>query len=961
MPKPAWLITAASFSLFMLLLVTPCAHADVVSLAGRMATNARPWLRDADGRSLERRPPLRVGIAALDYPPLSISYANRFQGITADYLALIFREAPQVHVFGSRLAALSALKRGEIDLLGTGSESEARENGLLASESYLPDSPVLVTSDGKAFDAQKPGTVLGVVSGYLPEQKILDAYPNSSLHLFDSPQRALEALTLGDLDAVIGDAVSSHYLIHTHYLLNLRIEKFAPIDSSGFRFLLRPDSAELKAIIDRALPPIAARYGEEMLNSWSAGHRLHFSDPHVTLTPAEQRWLDAHPQVPVVVNHSLGALGQLGPDQELSGIGRDYLELISERSGLHFTYIGAENSVDAWKLLRSGQALLSPAVPPVDQFDLGFDVLPPYLRSSIVLMSGGNKGTVMRRLSDLNGKVLATGKGYFLAELIRRDYPDIRLRLYPNFVEAMRSVDLGQSDAYISSDYTGRYLSAQYFSNRVKVSGILEDLPVAIGIGLVKNQPELKSILEKAQLAIAPEDVAKIVQGWEPRFARGEANFWRDYRTRILQFGGLLVVLVGISLIWAFYLMRQIRKTRQAEEQAATANQAKSVFLSTMSHEIRTPLNAIIGLQQIALLKARRGVADPGSLSVAQEAAQSLLLLLGNVLDLSRIESGKIDSSPEPVVLKDLIEGIVPLVAGLATQKKLTLELKLDGDIDQWVLMDPLHFKQVLFNLLSNAIKFTEHGGVRVDASARRQGERLFLNLDVIDTGIGISPADQKKLFKPFTQVGPSSSEHTGGSGLGLNISRRLVHLIGGQISLSSVPGEGSRFSVSLDLPLCPPPEEQAGAPPDMAMATLRETCHLSVLVAEDHPFNRLTLSMQLESLGHRVTTAEDGREALERWRDNEFDTLITDVMMPRMNGFELMKQVREEETRHGRRRCQIIALTASAESEAMQRCLAAGADQVLFKPTTLEALAPALNAGCPPASAATVDDGQAR
>ncbi|HGE7210692.1 response regulator [Pseudomonas aeruginosa] len=936
------LMAKISFSIFTLFIIEPFAQAEAILHAGRVMANARPWL-SGEARMLEKNSPLRVGVASLDYPPLSITYGGRFQGINADYLALIFKELPKVHVYRSRSEALAALKKGEIDLLGAGTNAEAQENDLLSSDPYLSVSPVLVITQAREFDAEKVGTVLGAVRGYLPEKKILEAYPNSSLRLFNSPQRALEALTLGDLDAVIEDSVSAHYLIHTNYLLNIRIEKFAPIDSAGFRFLMKKESVGLKRIIDQAIPTIAAHYGEDILNSWSAGRRLHFNETRITLTPAEQRWVSDHPKVPVVINYSLGALGQLGPDHEVSGISRDYLELISERSGLNFTYIGARNSVESWEFLRSGKALLSPTTPLMDQSDLGFSVLSPYLRSSIVLMTNAGKGKKVRSLSELNGKVLATGEGYYLTELIRRDYPSIRLRLYPDYVEAMRSVDLERSDAYISSDYTGRYLSAQYFSDRVKVTGILEDLSIAIGIGVSKDQPELKSILEKAQLAIVPEDVAKIVQRWEPRFANRESNFWREYRAQILQIGSLLGMLVGVSLIWAFYLKRQVQRTRQAEEKAASANQAKSVFLSTMSHEIRTPLNAIIGLQEVALHKAKRGVADPETLSIAQEAAHGLLMLLGNVLDLSRIESGKIDSSPESVSLKELIEGVVPLVTGLATQKKLTLTLNLNGAIDQRVLIDPLHFKQILFNLLSNAIKFTDNGGVTVNAFASRQGERLQLKLDVIDTGIGISEVDQKRLFKPFSQVGRGSSLHGGGSGLGLNISRRLINLIGGQITLNSVPGKGTKFSVTLNLPLCSLPYTREEAASEDALIIQQEAPRLSILVAEDHPFNRLTLTMQLESLGHEVTTVEDGEQALERWLEAKFDILFTDIMMPRMNGFELMQQVRAEEVRSGRRRCHIIALTASAESETMKQCLAAGADQVLFKPTTLESLVPAL------------------
>ncbi|AZC38133.1 ATP-binding protein [Pseudomonas chlororaphis] len=923
------------------------AHAHDIALSGRMTASNHPWL-DAKARQwLEGRGPLRVGVVLLDYPPLSVFYGDRYQGITADYLALMFERPPQVRAYSSRASALAALRSGEIDLLGAGSDIEGRENGLLLSESYLSDRPVLVTSDAQPFDPNQAGSVLGMTVGYLQEQAVREAYPHSQVEFFDSPQRALEGLVLGDVDAVLGDAVSSHYLIQTHYLLGLRIDNFAPVDSQGFRFLLRPGDESLRDIIDRAIPRISRRYGEDILRSWSAGRRLSIDEERVKLTPAEQRWLDSHPQVPVAINYSLGALGELGRDRSVTGIGRDYLELISQRSGLKFSYLGTQNTLETNRLIAEGRALLTPAMPQSDLFETPLDVLPPYLRSSTVLMTAASGGRHAGRrftgLADLNGRTLATGEGYFFIDTIRRDYPAIQLKLYPTFLEAMRSVDSGQSEVYLSSDYTGRYLSAQYFDNRIQVTGILQNISTPIGIGVAKNQPELRSILEKAQLAITPEEVAEIVQAWAPRFAKGGSDFWRDHRDKILQLGGLFAVLIAISLIWAFYLRRQVRRTRAAEERAEAANQAKTVFLSTMSHEIRTPLNAIIGMQELALRRAKQGEADSLSLSVAQEAAQGLLLLLGNVLDISRIESGKIDSFPEPVLINHQIEGVASIAFGMARQKGLTLDVKVEGDLQAWVLMDPLHFKQVLFNLLSNAIKFTERGGVTLQARTRRDGDRLRLDLDVIDTGVGICAEDMGKLFKPFSQVGAPGAGQASGSGLGLNISRRLVQLMGGQINPRSEPGKGSCFSLELSLPICDPPAAVEGEAAQQAQPIAAEAHPLSILLAEDNAFNRATLTTQLETLGHRVVVAEDGQEAFMRWLSADFDIVLTDGMMPRMDGFELARRIRWEESQSSRQRCRVIALTASIEASAVERCKAAGMDEILFKPATLETLQQAI------------------
>ncbi|WP_454720842.1 MULTISPECIES: response regulator [Cupriavidus] len=1077
---------AALFCFLVLFLVSAARGAGVAAAAapapalapqievfGRLTSAPKPWLSQDDREWLAHRAPLTVGVVTPDYPPLEVFGGGRVEGVTADYLALMFDPLPRVRAFTSRQAALEALRRGEIDLLGRGSAAEAADYDLRVSHIYLADQPVLISADSRRFDDQREGATLALVAGYLAERQLAARYPKSRILLFTSPQRALEALSLGHVDGMIGDALSTHYLINMNYLLNLRIENFAPIDSHGFGFLVRAEDNRLRALIDRALVQINVQFGDEILRSWSAGRRFRLDEQRLALTPAENRWLAAHAEVPVIVNRYLGSLAQLDARGRVTGIGHDYLELIAQRSGLKFTYTSADNFAELSKRMDAGEAMVTPVLPPDNPSDGKLEILSPYLRSSVILMTRQDREGVSD-LASLAGKRLATSPGYYLNDTIRRDYPAIDLQVYDNLLEAMRSVDEDKSDACISNLFSGRFLVAHNFNGRLVVSGILEDRTVPVSIGVLRSEPELQNILEKAQMSIGPDEVADIVRQWEPRFPAVGASFWRDHRGRIVQLGGIFALAVALSLVWAFYLARQVRKTRRAEkrltnqlalkntlvsaipnpvylldrdgglsacnpallrlfgasaeqslgktildlhwfpaelaqrllreqrqrmaqgtpaveehlldingqvryiqhwtvpyrdvdgeaggmiggwvdlterqsligqlqvarEKAESANQAKSIFLSTMSHEIRTPMNAIIGLQELVLQKAGQGVVDTDSLAVAQEAARGLLLLLGNVLDLTRIETGKLDSSPEPVALRAQIEGIVTLVIGMARQKHLSLDLRLEGDVDQWVMMDPLHFKQVLFNLLSNAIKFTERGGVTLRATGRCAGERLRLLLEVIDTGIGISAQDQAKLFQPFSQVEAAQAGQAFGSGLGLSISLRLIELLGGSISLRSEPGHGSCFRVDLDLPLSAAPAAVPQSPAPAAAAR-----NLDVLAVDDHPANRITFRQQLKHLGHRVTLASDGLQALELWQAGAFDVVLTDCQMPRMDGLELARRIRAEEGRGGRRRCLILAVTASAEPAEVERCLAAGMDRVLIKPLTLETVGQALAA----------------
>ncbi|MGV8400885.1 ATP-binding protein [Pseudomonas aeruginosa] len=927
-----------------------------------MNSATQPWLTGADREWLAAHTPLTVGVSEPSYAPLGIVAGSKYQGVTADYLSLLLPATPHVRLFPSRQAALEALRKGEVDLVGGGTALEATQNHLLLSPAYSVDQPVLITRRGRPFESASPAPRIAVVTGHRSESQVKAAYPGSQVLLYASPRLALSALTVGDVDAVIGDALSAHYLITIHYLVNLQIENFAPLPGNGFGFLVRPDETKLYALLQQAVPKISAAYGDDILRTWSAGRELYLRERRITLTPEENRWIVEHPVVPVVINDAVAALTQQDQQGRVGGIGPDYLDLLGQRSGLKFSYQKAENEQEVRQMLRDGKALVAPALSPNPQEDAGLELLTPYLHSSVVLMTrrtmhpgiGGEIAAVS--LQDLRGGSLATAQGYFMNAQIERDYPDIQLKVFPDFEDAMRSVDDGDADAFIGSEYTGRFLSAQRFNNRLRVSGILNDVDRPISVAVVATEPVLAGILEKAQMAVGPDEVADVVRQWEPRFTASGLSFWRDHRESILQLIGVFVLAIAISLIWGFYLTRQVRRRRQVErqlqverEKADSANQAKSVFLSTMSHEIRTPLNAIIGMHELVLEKAEQGELDKDMLNVAQDAARGLLLLLGNVLDLARIESGRVDSAPEPSCPSAEIEGVIPLVVGMARRKGLSLETQLSGAVEQWVMLDRLHFKQVLFNLLSNAIKFTSAGSVTIRAHAKAEATRLRLVVEIVDTGLGISPQDQAKLFQPFAQVEEAQAGQTNGTGLGLSISRRLVGLLGGSLALESELGKGSLFRITLLLPKtdAPPSIETPVSPPP----PVSPGAALNVLAVDDNLFNRMTMHAQLTRLGHRVTQAEDGEKAFELWRLGDFDVVITDGQMPVMNGYDLARQIREDEEQSHRAPCRIVGCTASAERKESHRGIEAGMDTILFKPITLEQLDAALRGSDLPAN----------
>ncbi|WP_161904364.1 transporter substrate-binding domain-containing protein [Pseudomonas sp. L13] len=928
-------------------------HAPVTTPKVIFSPQTRAWL--------STRPEVTAAIWRGAWPPLHMGFEqSQFEGVAADYLGVI-QAATGIRLkvlrFATRAEARQALLQGRVDMLALHDVSEGQEGAITQSRPYLLNNKVIARRIGETRQpsADLAGQRLAYVGDDATGALLKQQYPHATLIQYPNHLNGLTSLIYDQSDAFWTDAIVAEYLIRMLYNNDIYIASEATETSADINFAVSDRKPQLLAAINDTLDALPQNDMKRMTSRWGLADHFVADRTPLELSQEELTWIEQHKKIKVVLAASYAPLSFYDQNNKLQGLTADLLTILAQRTGLEIEILRSDSVSDMIKQLQNNQADLIAAL---SIGDLRLDPLQytrPYTISPFVVVT--KRQSPVRDINELKGKRLAIPIGNPLSKWLQQQYPAVTLVPVETAARGVELVSNGDVSASVHTQLGANYFIKHHFRNDLVISGMVGPNPARIGMVVAHEDMPLKSIINKVLLEIPPEEFKTLSDRWRNHAAPAVASSWSTYKSSVYKVIGVALLFVLAFLVWNYYLQAQIKQRKKAESEreqlveqlrvakqaADEANESKSTFLASMSHEIRTPISALIGL--IEMLRVRGGTPQQinDNLAVAHESAQSLLSLIGDILDLSKIEAGAMVLSPRPTRLGELLHSVHKLFEINAKNKQLTFSVMIDIQ-DPHVIIDALMLNQIIANLISNAIKFTDQGFVQLSLQQLPDNPESNLAryvIEVRDSGTGLDEQQKKAIFEPFVQVA-SAPTTVRGTGLGLSICTRLTTLLGAQLSVTSEPGNGSCFRLAFEAERTLMVDEPASVHP-----VAPEGLSLNILVAEDHAANRLLLCQQLEYLGHRAVPCDDGETAFAQWEaaDPPFDLTITDCNMPRMDGYELTRRIRTLEQSRGLGMHPIFGLTANAQSHIVQDCLDAGMTQCLFKPIGIEILTEQIHA----------------
>ena len=666
-------------------------------------------------------------------------------------------------------------------------------------------------------------------------------------------------------------------------------------------------------------------------------------------TNEELQWIKDNPIVKVGVDKDWPPFDYIDSEKNHNGISSEYLKIISQKTGLKFDIYADSwpNVIDKIKLKELD--ILACAGKNTER-ELYLDFTTPYL--SLNLVAVGTKDLKLNSFDDIQNYRVAVQKGVYIYDALLNSFPNIKFVFFDSNEEALKAIAYGKADLYIDTFATISYFIEKNLLTNLEIKLKIDLFSSEFSMAVIKEKKILKEILNKVLLNISKDENDAIYKKW----------IKIDYKERInyelvWQVIALAIFFLAGTIYWNRKLKQEIIQKEKIQQElqeernyikslnielnkskniAENISKQKSEFLANMSHEIRTPMNSIIGFTEI-LDKEIKNPIHKEYLSSIKKGGNALLRIINDILDLSKIEAGKLEIRNESINPTNIFLEIESIFHAKIISKNIIFNIEIDKNIPKYIILDGVRTRQILFNLIGNAIKFTEKGYIKLKVENIYKDNiksKIDLIFSIEDTGIGIDEENLKNIFIAFEQQNNQDIAKYGGTGLGLAICTKLVHMMNGEIKVESTKNKGSIFTVLLkDIPVSSMEEEIVSQKLLSSNIVFEKS---KILVVDDIEENRKLVKASLKDFDLDLIMAENGKEAIDKLKNVNVDLILMDLRMPVMNGYEAASIIKiNDKQKH----IPIIALTASVMGKDLEKVSQYGFDGYLRKPVIIDDL----------------------
>lgn len=762
----------------------------------------------------------RTGVDPQFHPFEFIDPQGLHSGAVADYLSLIEKMLDiefDVEPYLSWQQVTSLAEQKKLDVLSAMTKTPERSKFLKFTEPYLKY-PIVIATRKETPPIEGLENLSGIktalVRNYASTELVLQNQKDIVPIFVDTVYQGLEMLMLGKVDAYIGDVATISFQMQKYSLINLKINARTPLETDGLAIGVRDDYPILVSILDKALAAITPEEHMSIRKRWvrieMPGNETSTSgsvpDVNIGLTRNEKTFIRNHPVIRIAGDPKFFPFEFFDKQGRYSGIASDYVKLLNKRLGIEMTIVPELSWSEAMEKARKKEIDVLPCIGVTRERLRFLKFSDSYISRYVVIITRTDAPLILR-ITDLKDKKVAVREDTF-HEGFLKDRTDITPVPYKKLQEGLMDLSSGKIDAMVGDVSSTMFWIRKLHLTNLKVAAPATYEPQTLHFAVRKDWPELVSIINKGLASISTEQENKFLNNWiSVKYDPGldPSVLWL-YVRRIIFISSILFIL---AILWNYSLKREINERKKAEEkikeyakelkaanvELKSLDKLKSMFIASMSHELRTPLNSIIGFTGVILQGMTGELNDKqkDQLGRVYKSAKHLLNLISDVIDISKIEAGRIDVFPESFNLKDIVDEAVINIQPLLNTKQITLTLDVPEDIIMET--DQKRLLQCLINYLSNAVKYTEQGRIflRVIPSSSD------VTIEVEDTGIGIDKKDIPKLFNAFERIDSRLKITAGGTGLGLYLTRKLVtEILQGKAMVKSTPGKGSVFGFTI-------------------------------------------------------------------------------------------------------------------------------------------------------------------